>query len=300
MKIGNYHFLCRFKTPARLPYYKGSTFRGVFGRALKRVVCALRMQECNDCILRNQCLYVEVFETPYLPHPFLIEPPLTPQKEYAPESPFDFKLLLFGHVNAKLAYFVYAFKEMGKIGIGSRVNGQRGLFKVEYVKHQGTVLYDGKEEKITILEIPDSVILAPRDFPEEKRVIKVRLITPLRLKYQNRLSPELPFHILVRAILRRLSSLWETYGDGEPELDYQGLVKAAKGVRILEDNISWFDWRRYSFRQDKAMLMGGVVGSIIYEGNLAPYLPLLELAQVVHIGKQTTFGLGKIAVEILL
>jgi len=41
MFYGKYKFLCRLKDDANLPYYKGSTFRGVFGRALKRVVCAL-------------------------------------------------------------------------------------------------------------------------------------------------------------------------------------------------------------------------------------------------------------------
>ncbi len=42
----------------QLPTYKGSTFRGGFGVAFRRVVCALRRQDCSDCILRSMSLAV--------------------------------------------------------------------------------------------------------------------------------------------------------------------------------------------------------------------------------------------------
>jgi len=36
MIYGKYQFLCRLENEAILPYYKGSTFRGVFGHAMKK------------------------------------------------------------------------------------------------------------------------------------------------------------------------------------------------------------------------------------------------------------------------
>ena len=109
----------------------------------------------------------------------------------------------------------------------------------------------------------------------------------------------MPFHVLVRAMLRRVSSLLNCYGNGEPLLDYKSLVKRAREVSIAESDLQWFDWKRYSHRQDKSMLMGGMVGSIIYEGNIGEYLPLVDISSKVHIGKQTSFGLGKIQAEVL-
>ena len=50
--------------PLILPVYKGSTFRGRFGYAFKRVVCVIRDKECPDCILKDKCIYSYVFETP--------------------------------------------------------------------------------------------------------------------------------------------------------------------------------------------------------------------------------------------
>ena len=63
MLYGRYHFFCPLETEAILPPYKGSTFRGVFGHALKKVVCALKRQECPQCLLKEKCVYALVFET---------------------------------------------------------------------------------------------------------------------------------------------------------------------------------------------------------------------------------------------
>jgi len=87
------------------------------------------------------------------------------------------------------------------------------------------------------------------------------------------------------------------YGNGEPALDYRGLVKRAGTVSIVESDLRWFDWQRYSLRQDKAMLMGGMTGSITYEGKIDEYMPLIDFCSKVHLGKQTAFGLGKIKAE---
>ncbi len=89
------------------------------------------------------------------------------------------------------------------------------------------------------------------------------------------------------------------YGEGEPLLDYPGLVKKAQTITTADKNLAWYDWQRYSFRQDKKMLMGGMTGSVTYEGKISEYLPLIDFCEQVHLGKQTTFGLGKIKAEIL-
>ena len=111
MLFGEYHFYCRFETDAVLPRYKGSTFRGVFGHALKQVVCALKRQTCETCLLKQSCVYALVFETEVAgalpavsrmaapPHPFVIEPPLGTRTGYPAGSDFNFTLLLFGDVN---------------------------------------------------------------------------------------------------------------------------------------------------------------------------------------------------------
>jgi len=128
--FGEYHFHCRFETDAVLPPYKGSTFRGSFGWALKSVVCALKRQTCETCLLQHNCLYAQVFESlpqraPHPaaevlppPHPFVIEPTETLQTRFSKDDIFDFTLLLFGPVNRSIVYFIYALEKMGAFGLG--------------------------------------------------------------------------------------------------------------------------------------------------------------------------------------
>lgn len=62
MKFGKYRFFCNLLDDAELPAYKGSTFRGAFGSALKKVMCVARGQDCPGCLLAGRCLYARTFE----------------------------------------------------------------------------------------------------------------------------------------------------------------------------------------------------------------------------------------------
>lgn len=311
MLFERYDFTCRLETDAHLPYYKGSTFRGVFGRALKKVVCALKKQKCDTCLLYTKCVYAQVFETPVStnskdprmaspPHPFVIEPPLTGKTYFPAGSTFDFTLLLMGEVNNFISYFIYAFEQMGRIGIGKKINGHRGRFLLENVLCNEAVIYSSYDQKLKMSGPVGKLELKKTKISPDKNIcLKLNLKTPLRLKFANKFQADLPFHLLVRAMLRRISSLMNVYGNGEPPLDYSGLVKKALAVKTAEKHLLWYDWQRYSFRQDKKMLMGGMTGSVTYNGCIGEYLPLIDFCEQVHLGKQTTFGLGKIELELI-
>lgn len=307
MLYGKYGFRCTFETDAILPAYKGSTFRGIFGHALKKVVCALKRQECEDCLLKERCIYTLVFETKHAlkvpdgfrlsapPHPYVIVPPPDQETHYKSGSQFDFDLILFGEVNGSLPYFIYAFDQIGKTGIGKNINGKRGAFVLKEVRNDDALIYSDKNRSMIASKKPAEIFLEQPDYDNDSVMqIKISLETPLRLKSDNRLKADLPFHVLVRAMLRRASSLMTFYDEREPSINYRGLVERARSVRIMEDNLSWLDWKRYSNRQDQAMLMGGMTGSVTYEGRISEYLGLLDFCSKVNLGKQTAFGLGKI------
>ena len=311
MLFGNYFFSCELQDDAILPPYKGSTFRGIFGHALKKVVCALKKEECTECLLKEKCVYAFVFDTPEKddqpshhkriaspPHPYVIEPPETSKTFFPKGACFDFNLLLFGKANDYLPYFIYAFDQIGNLGIGKWINGTRGTFLLNKVSLNNQPVYSGEDKKIKGNYKPDD--LALDDFsPSEHasiRTLTITLITPLRLKFQNKLEASLPFHILARAMLRRISSLFNYHGDGEPPLDYKGLIEKARSVEVNQSSLHWYDWRRYSNKQDQEMLMGGIVGEVTYEGDFTEFMPLLKFCEKAHLGKQTSFGLGKILI----
>ncbi|MGB9716175.1 MAG: CRISPR system precrRNA processing endoribonuclease RAMP protein Cas6, partial [Thermodesulfovibrionales bacterium] len=115
------------------------------------------------------------------------------------------------------------------------------------------------------------------------------------------LTLDLEFHILIRNLLRRLSLLSYFHCGGEPaELDFKKIIEMAKRVNLKERNLRWYDWERYSTRQDTRMKMGGFVGDIIFEGYIEPFMPFIKAGEILHVGKGTSFGLGKYEiVEIL-
>jgi hypothetical protein len=311
LKYGRYTFSCRMLADALLPEYKGSTLRGGFGTAFKRVVCALKHRECDDCLLRATCLYTVVFETSLAvppdqdlrqsatPHPFVLRPPETVKRQFSEGDELVFDLLLFGDVNARLPYFIYAFHQAGKMGIGRRINGRRPEFRLSRVSSGDSRIYSEDTETIEYADAVEMLSVGRVDTPERSTRVQVTLKTPLRLKFNNRIERDLPFHVLVRAMLRRISSLFTAYAGGEPDLDYKGLLDRAASICTVEKRIYWQDWERYSNRQKQRMPMSGMAGDVTYEGELGEFLPLLDICAKLHIGKNTAFGLGKIESHLL-
>jgi hypothetical protein len=302
----NFHLL--FESEAILPLFKGSTFRGVFGVALKKVVCALKLQECSNCLLQERCIYMTMFEipsgqdskgSPSPPHPFIIEPALTQQTLFQAGDGYDFSLILLGRFNEYLPYFVYAIEQMGRIGIGRRINGKRSQFQLQQISVGILNIYNSDDKKLIKTPLEDLSLesLGGEGTGETKKELNLILLTPLRLKFGNRLQAELPFHVLIRAALRRIALVNNHFGKGEPELDYKGLVARAEKVEIKNSSLQWFDWKRYSNRQEQSMLMGGMIGEITYQGELTEFLPLLRYCEKIHLGKATTFGLGQISIS---
>ncbi len=287
-----------------LPYYKGSTFRGGFGNMFRRIVCALKRQDCSDCMLKSRCIYAYVFETPppenasimnmhkyeKIPHPFVIEPPEGNNKRYEPESILSFNLILIGRAVDYLPYFIYTFDELGKSGIGKG----KGRYRLQEVRiKNGGLVYSGNDG---LIRQSGSSFIEISDFTPSEKIDNITLsfITPLRIKYNRDLVVKPEFHILLRNLLRRLGLLYYFHcGNQEPSWNHREIIEHAQNISITSSTLRWLDWERYSSRQNTRMRLGGVVGEITYTGNIEPFTQLLEAGEILHAGKNTSFGLGR-------
>lgn len=299
-------FRIQVNNEMELPYYKGSTFRGGFGNIFKKVVCVLKRQDCKDCFLKSSCIYAYIFETfpdgeshilnmnkyERIPHPFIIEPPLETKKIYQAGETISFNLVLIGKACEYAPYFIYAFDELGKTGIGK---GKKP-YKLISVYDENELVY--RSEDKTIKNVParrieiDSLWNIKKDGNEME--IKLEFITPVRIKYKRELAHELPFHVLIRNLLRRTLLLHYFHCEKRiPEYDHKSIIHEAEEVKTVKSSLRWWDWERYSNRQKTKMMMGGLTGEITYRGNLEPFMELLKVGEIVHVGKATGFGLGK-------
>ena len=299
--IQQFTFHCRWTSEARLPLYLGSTLRGAFGWALRKSSCALKNQECATCILRQRCAYAWVFETERYtdstggnvnarPHPFVLQPGENACGSRQSGEIWTFSLLLVGRGIDFLPHIVYSVQLMGESGIGSATRRGAGRFVLESIQSGTTRVYDGHTNVLERAGAEDLALGAPPARPV--RAIRLTLHTPLRLKKDNALHRDLPFHVLVRTALRRVSALEIAYGQGEPPLDYPGLVRRSEQVATVASTLHWQELMRFSNRQRQKVSLSGLLGTADYQGDLTEFVPLLDYAGRINLGKQTVFGLG--------
>lgn len=309
-----------------LPAWKGSLLRGAFGHALKKTVCTMRSsQRCDDCLLRSQCGYTRIFETfiteqppPFLkgldtsPRPFIFEPHDT-NKFYQENDQLWLDLILLGNAVDFMPYIVFSIFQMGQSGLGVK----RNLFELsaaycfqpelENPIHESEahaspqedwrLLYDGASQQI--LFTPTPLHLNSGNHANQPiTALTLKFLTQTRLKFGNDLTMDFSFRMLVFKMLRRVLELAYFYSPpAEINWEFHDLLVAADQVQIAKRNLHWVDYDRYSNRQQARMKMGGFVGELRLEGDLSPFLDLLHYSEVLHVGKGTTFGLGRMEIE---
>lgn len=302
--LNRYRFNLRAIDEIVLPEYKGFALRGVFGNALRGIVCALKRSDCAGCLLRTSCVYAYIFETTAAdsnpdarkfsdhPRPYLINPPLSHKRCFVGGEGLAFEVVLFGRVNDYLPYFIYAFEEIGKAGL----NKGMGHFTLESVEvldvlEQPDVIYrNGK--LIPPVGSIDATALA--SMPVIGDAVSVRFLTPARFEVKGKLvdGPP-PFRLLTEMLFRRTMLLDCLHCGGKYADIPDYFLREADEVRIEHASVRWRELQRYSSRQKTKLLQGGIVGEITYVGDLAQFIPLLQLGQFTNVGKSTVFGLGR-------
>lgn len=128
--------------------------------------------------------------------------------------------------------------------------------------------------------------------------VRVSLQTPTYLKRAGaRVDPSTA--TLTAAALRRMENLAQLYGaavDGSG--DRRALLDEAAHTDRHPDYRSWFDCqpvRRFSHRQRQPIRIAGVVGW--FQGPVSDrVLDVLLAAELLHVGKSTTLGMGRVRV----
>jgi CRISPR-associated endoribonuclease Cas6 len=297
------------KAPARLPAYKGSLLRGAFGHALRRSVCAMGPEQpCDTCSLRTACIHTRLFECliegepppllrglPTAPRPYVFEPG-DDRKDFAVGDELKFDLLLIGQAVELQAYAVLAVERMAATGLGAN----RHPFELQTVDWQDAAgnWQKGFEKGVRNWPggAPPTVLKGAAESQAPSRV-ELHFLTPTRIKIDDRLVERVSFRMLAFKILRRALELTHFHVPSESvDWHFRPYLELAERVNVVEEHLRWLDWDRYSNRQHSKMTFGGFVGHLVLEGELAPFLPLLKMAEVVHVGKGATFGLGRVKV----
>jgi CRISPR/Cas system endoribonuclease Cas6 (RAMP superfamily) len=301
--LKSYRFLFWVDEQPRLPAYPGSAWRGAFGHALKKTVCVVRSTPCNQCILKNACAYSYVFETPppmnaekmrkytAAPHPFVLQFPKTAS---ASDSTYTLDVILFGHGQRYFPYIVHALQTAGLDGIG----GHQQVFRLQKIDEingpepNETIYHNGELKPLT------DAVLPP--LPTMPQHIEITFHTPLRIKQDNKnvATRQFNFGVFFGTLLRRLSMISYFHTDSPLETDFAALTTKARTVDFASQQLKWYDWTRYSSRQQTEMNMGGLIGTVHLDmQGLEEFWPYLWLGQWTHVGKGTSMGMGAYTIQ---
>lgn len=124
--------------------------------------------------------------------------------------------------------------------------------------------------------------------------LKLRFLTPARIRVKDDLQTGLSFQLLVRSLLRRVSMLAAVHGSGRMQLDYRALIERAASARVVRSTLRWWDLERYTDRQETKLRVGGLIGEVEYEGPVIhEFMPLICAGELLGVGTGTSLGLGK-------
>ncbi len=218
---------------------------------------------------------------------------------HEPGQTFSFSSLLFDRIIELLPHIVYAVQLMGESGIGTGRRQGLGRFVLRKITA-------GQEKNEIVYQSEEAVLHRSKTIPKIQldnkamdgvQSVKVLMQTPLCVKHRNTLQRRLDFHILIRAALHRVAALENAYGDGEPDIDYQVMVKRAELGTTRQADIRWQQVNRWSNHQQSKTSLSGLIGTVVYTGSLGEFIPVLRYCEQVNVGKQTVFGLGRIHIE---
>jgi len=125
------------------------------------------------------------------------------------------------------------------------------------------------------------------------RRIRIHFLTPTEIKGSE--QPE--FGVLLARIRDRVSTLRELYGDGALAIDFKGFGERASRVPMTRCELIPVTAARTSRGTGQSHSLGGFTGLAEYDGDLAEFLPYLEIARWTGVGRQTVWGKGEIAYE---
>lgn len=322
------HF--RIVDPLRLPPYPGSTLHGAFGRSLRQVRYGMR-ETCPTCRVRSECRHLNLcayFAESPCDHPFIkpahdslyerMQRDVYPQPliftlpkggDYQPGESMAIPFTLLGRAIPLFPFVACALALMGERGLGMG----RGRMLLETITGEfppiptgENIVYDGTSSTIDgptrsaeVRRFSRSLLESPNPGPDiSVRRIRVAFLTPFRYKSNGRLGEELTFEVFIRSLLRRLTLL-SVHSPLDFAVDYGELLALARGVKVEESRLTWFEFPRFSGRQKEWLNLGGFTGSIIFGGEITPFVPFIQMGEFLNVGKAASFGHGNYSVAIL-
>jgi hypothetical protein len=306
------HIESEVTAPLALNPHKGSSLRGGLFHALWNRFCMNKAASvCAECPLVATCPVALLVSTLRpesergrdVPRPYAIRPPLDPATRYPSGDRFTFGLTLFAQALNLFPYIILALDEMGRAGLGLKLEEnrwRRGTFRVCAVEAVNPLT--GERRPVvrageSLVRVPDVPVthaqVLSRVRPPQGGRLTLHFLTPTRIVDRGELVKRPHFRPLFQRLLERLSALAREFSDTPLDLDFRDLIQRAEGVQLVADETRWVELASYSTRLRRATPIGGFVGRATYWAeDWGPFLPWLVWGQFTQVGKDAVKGNG--------
>ena len=291
-----------------LPGWKNKIFKHeTFKEILHSYSCKLKGKvSCSGCYFMYRCPYAymycdiqerpapQVFKTSAAP--FVWKPPLEKKTDYLPGEKISFSLVLFGNGTELLDIFIKTFKDFAD----TEKNGIKGKLLLKEVISENPLTGESEDvykSRTGEIKTP-SVLVKGEDLNNwgsdkaHLTRLSIHFLSQAFLKYRTKFFGELHFYYFFREILKRVLSLSYLYLNfKELDVDHYSLMENAKKVEKIRDFT--FVEEEKSFIQEIPEEEKGLLGKVVFGGNISEFMPLLKMGEFVHVGEKTELGYGR-------
>ena len=307
-----------------LPKQKVSAIRGGIGEMLLRANC-VRGRECESCDFESECIVQRIMYSKYEKKPSFVTTGESVgyvlecdnyKEEFYQGDQLSFQLILFGKNIVYFNQYLQAISMLGASGLGKHqahfvIIAVKNQYRQDILIHNSIDM--GNYVISTVGEYVDYRIKQMqrgKSYTEQEAYGRANLSqkngvastgyegmlvfhTPFTVKYQGAFIQDLHMDPVIASIRRRLYMLdcfegieAEISGTETPErCSYHKATVQLEGVN------------RYSNRRDSAMTLRGIRGKVWFEGADEETMKLLFAGELLHVGKNTSFGFGEFEVR---
>ena len=290
------HFTLAAQEASSWPVNKVSALRGGMGEMLLRMHC-VRDRQCEKCDFNPDCLVRQMMYSQMKIQPsfmsegdsvgYVLECDNYSDSLQEGEN-LVFNLLLFGRNIAFFSLYLQAFQYLGMIGI-VKEKSKYTISKITNSKNE--LIFDGVNVHMSSLgtmTIRDYVDYRCKKIEDSARLV---FHTPLTMKYQSEILKTFNIEAIMRSIERRIYILNCFEGNDSGRYELMGHIPKLIGSNVKENSV-----QRYSSTQNKKMALRGIKGYADITGIDSCASELLAAGELIHIGKNTSFGFGKYTV----
>lgn len=316
-------FKLSFVQDTYFPKNKVSALRGGIGEVFMKKYC-VEDRRCEACSKAPKCVAHNIMYSE-----FAIKPKFVTVGEsigyvitcedlrnyFERGDGFCFELTLFGRNTDYLMNYVEALIELGSIGVSKNeskfipqilLDGtycdltRQGVSQTDFYQkiksyHEPQIIADYVKKKHSeVMSTTERVMLTNNSVNNDNELV-IDFPTPLTIKYGGEILTEFNMDAIITAIMRRIYML-NCFEGNEMECP-SGRIKS--DYEIIQANVSSDGVRRYSSRKKQSMFLKGISGQIHIKSRVidSDEIKLLLAAELTHIGKNTSFGFGRIVVN---